>query len=60
MECPLKEKHTPCPEGYLQWHDWARTMSYTNKQKKCEGCGLFQIWLPKVKTGPRKKKKLSV
>lgn len=42
--------HTPNqPEGYLQWHSWAARMSKTHRQIRCEGCGLFQIWVPKQK-----------
>jgi hypothetical protein len=47
MECPNKSKHTKCPEAYLQWHDWADKKSKTHKQIKCEGCGLYVIWVKK-------------
>lgn len=33
------------PDGYLQWHDWARRMAnrgYT--QSRCPKCGLYTIW----------------
>lgn len=39
--------HTPCPEGYIAWHEWAEKKSKTHKQVKCEGCGLFKIWIKK-------------
>lgn len=45
--CLHFEDHTPCPEGYLQWHAWAETMSKTHRQEKCGGCGLYAIWTPK-------------
>lgn len=39
--------HTPCPEGYIQWHAWAREKAKTHKQVRCEECGRYQIWVPK-------------
>lgn len=45
--CPHFEDRAQCPEGYLQWHDWAETMGETHKQIKCGGCGLYTIWEPK-------------
>lgn len=48
--CPHFEDHTPCPEGYTQWHAWAETMSTTHKQRKCPGCGLYVVWTPKKPT----------
>ncbi len=41
------EDHTPRPEGYIQWHDWAESMAKTHKQRRCEGCGRYAIWEPK-------------
>lgn len=46
--CRNAAEHTPCPEGYLQWHDWAHRMSKTHRQIRCLECGLFSIWLPKA------------
>lgn len=40
--------HTPCPEGYLQWHEWARLASKTHRQVTCPGCGSITVWLPKA------------
>ena len=40
-------KHTKCPVGYLQWHEWASKKSKTHKQKKCDGCNLYAIWVEK-------------
>lgn len=42
--CPHFEGHTPAPEGYLQWHAWAAKMAKTHKQRKCAGCGRYEIW----------------
>ena len=25
--CPNKAQHTPQPDGYLEWHDWAERMT---------------------------------
>lgn len=46
--CSHAEDHTPCPDGYLDWHAWAEGMSKTHKQRKCEGCGRYEIWEPKA------------
>lgn len=40
--------HTPCPDGYMAWHSWAREKSRTHAQVKCGQCGLYKIWLPKA------------
>lgn len=45
--CPDIEDHTWCPEGYIQWHDWAEKMSKTHRQRRCAGCGLYAIWEPR-------------
>lgn len=45
--CPDREQHTPCPSGYLAWHEWAEEMSKTHKQKRCATCKLFAVWVPK-------------
>jgi hypothetical protein len=50
--CPKKKLHTKDPtepEGYIEWHAWARKQGRTHKQKKCPGCGLFKIWVPREK-----------
>lgn len=44
--CPNAAKHTKDPEGYLQWHEWAEKKSKTHRQIRCEGCGLYAIWVP--------------
>ena len=43
--CPNIGLHTPAPLGYGAWHDWAERMSRTHRQRRCAGCGLFQIWV---------------
>lgn len=45
--CPNFADHTPCPEGYIQWHAWADKMARTHRARKCSGCGLYKIWEPK-------------
>jgi len=46
--CAQAKLHTKGqPEGYLQWHAWADARSKTHVQKRCLGCGLFEIWMPK-------------
>lgn len=44
-DCPSKLKHTPCPEGYLQWHLWANEMNEEYYPVRCEGCGLYSVWV---------------
>lgn len=51
-DCPNKENHTPCPSGYLQWHDWAQKKSRRHKQIRCPDCGLFTIWIRRDKDEP--------
>lgn len=45
--CPNRAQHTKCPEGYLQWHAWAEGMGKTHRVKRCPGCELWVIWVPK-------------
>ena len=40
------EPHTPMPDGYLAWHEWAERMSKTHDQRQCKGCGLWAVWEP--------------
>lgn len=42
------DNHTPCPEGYIEWHQWAEFMSKTHTQRRCRECGLYAIWEPKT------------
>lgn len=45
--CEHEEDHTPCPDGYIQWHTWAEDMAKTHQQRKCASCGLYEIWEPR-------------
>jgi hypothetical protein len=45
--CEREDLHTPSPRGYLQWHAWAETMAETHVQRRCPGCTLFKVWVPK-------------
>jgi hypothetical protein len=45
--CPQIEDHAWQPEGYIAWHSWAADMAKTHDQRKCPGCGLYQIWEPR-------------
>jgi hypothetical protein len=47
--CPDQDKHTPCPEDYILWHEWAAEKGKTHRQIRCAGCNLFTIWVPKLK-----------
>lgn len=46
--CPNVDQHTPAPASYTGWHHWATRMSRTHMQTRCPGCGLYEIWIPKV------------
>jgi hypothetical protein len=56
IHCPSFHDHTPSPEGYIQWHAWAKSMSKTHRQVRCTGCGRWSIWVEKRegKGGPTK------
>ena len=45
--CPNWEQHTPQPKSYMDWHRWAEAMSKGFRQRKCPGCGRYEIWEPK-------------
>ena len=47
VPCPHIEDHTPAPEGYFQWHAWAKDMAKTHRSRRCPGCNLYNIWEPK-------------
>ena len=40
--------HTPQPDGYGEWHEWARMAAKTHSQVRCPHCGCWKIWLPKA------------
>jgi hypothetical protein len=50
--CPNKANHTPCPFGYLRWHEWALKKGRRYKQILCPGCGLPVIWVRREKNEP--------
>lgn len=45
--CPKEAQHTPGPKGYATWFDWAKKMSKTHRQTRCEGCGTYSVWVKK-------------
>lgn len=47
--CPQRAKHTPCPETYDAWHEWADKKMRTHRQVRCPGCRLWAIWVPKIR-----------
>lgn len=46
--CSNRDKHTEGPEAYQGWHMWAMNKAKTHNQIRCNGCGLFAVWIPKV------------
>ena len=47
--CPNAAKHTPHPKGYVDHATWGYEMLRTHRQVRCDGCGLWAIWVPKKK-----------
>lgn len=45
--CPQVDQHTPAPDGYIAWHEWAEEMTKTHRSTRCPGCRLYKIWIPK-------------
>lgn len=50
--CPDFWAHTPGPQGYSEWFEWADQMAPTHKQRQCPGCGLYAIWTPRGPSEP--------
>lgn len=44
-ECPNIARHTPCPTGYNNWHDWAKNKLRRHEPVRCPMCHLFEIWV---------------
>ena len=42
------ETHTPCPKGYMHWHEWAEEKGKTHNQIKCPHCSLYAVWVAKT------------
>lgn len=40
-------KHTPCPTGYVAWHEWATKKAKTHRPERCPVCGRYAIWKPR-------------
>ena len=40
--------HTAVPEGYIEWHEWAKRASNTHSPVRCPKCGRWSIWFPKA------------
>ena len=51
--CPNVRRHTPRPEGYGDFMDWAEKKAKTHVQTRCPDCGLWTIWKPKKKAAPK-------
>lgn len=47
-ESKCASPHTPCPEDYLSWHEWAEQKTKTHRQIKCPECGRLSIWVLKA------------
>lgn len=45
-DCPDIANHTKCPEGYIEWHEWADEMQENHRSIRCPTCGYYAIWIP--------------
>lgn len=45
--CPNAALHEPHPTGYVAHAGWADNALQVADQKKCSGCGGWEIWVPK-------------
>lgn len=50
--CPNRAEHRYGPAGYVDWHEWAASMSRTHGQFQCPGCNRWLIYVPKTPHGP--------
>lgn len=41
------EQHTPHPESFRRWAEWASQMHQTHTRRQCHACGLWAVWEPK-------------
>lgn len=47
-DCRTPERHRPDePGGFVAWTEWAEQMDKTHTQRRCPGCGLFAVWVPR-------------
>lgn len=46
-DCPDVANHTPVPDGYVEYADWADEHRETHVQRQCPTCGFWSIWTPK-------------
>lgn len=44
--CKKIGEHVYGPDGYSEWHDWARRMGSNYRQEQCD-CGFFVLWIIK-------------
>ncbi len=46
-DCPdVAEHHQPgIPEAYVKRQEWFTKMRKTHTQKRCQGCGLWVVWV---------------
>jgi hypothetical protein len=43
--CSDDSAHTPCPTGYIAWHEWAERKAKTHDQRQCLHCGSWAVWV---------------
>ena len=48
-DCQKAFKHTPVPDGYVAWMEWAEKKAKTHEQIKCPVCKTYSIWKRKAK-----------
>lgn len=51
--CSNRRAHTPSPDDYIGWHEWARRkMRQGCKVKLCPGCKRYTIWFKPMRARP--------
>ena len=51
--------HTPAPNTYLGWHEWAEKKYRTHEQVRCDECGHWRIWVERPKSAPSQPERIS-
>lgn len=47
--CPKKTAHVLGPDKLSDWVCWSDEMLKSHQQKRCDGCGLWLVWVKESK-----------
>lgn len=51
--CPNLAQHTPSPDNYATWHEWAEAMEEAGAvSEECPGCHHWSIWTAPLRPLP--------